>query len=47
VGFLDKKVPETKENKEKKTDEDVAHISPIHPGDTRGRGRRHLLDTCE
>ncbi len=37
--------PEDK--KQKKEDEKEAKISPIHPGDTRGHGRRHLLDTCE
>ncbi|MGB3907018.1 MAG: hypothetical protein WBL02_01135 [Methanomethylovorans sp.] len=27
--------------------EEVASIRPIRPGDRRGHGRRHLLDTCE
>ncbi len=38
---------DTKEEKQHKDKEEVAKISPIHPGDRRGHGKRHLLDTCE
>jgi len=39
-----------KDTKEEKQDEDkpeVAKVTPVHPGDRRGHGKRHLLDTCE
>ncbi|WP_167848796.1 hypothetical protein [Methanolobus halotolerans] len=36
----DRKVDGEKEAKE-------AKVSPVRPGDSRVRGRRHLLDTCE
>lgn len=38
---------DTKEEKKGEDKEEVAKVSPIHPGDRRGHGKRHLLDTCE
>ncbi len=37
----------SRNNKQKKDDEKKAKVNPVHPGDTRGHSRRHLLDTCE
>ncbi|WP_406655595.1 hypothetical protein V7O62_07310 [Methanolobus sp. ZRKC2] len=37
----------TTEEKDRKEDEKEVKISPVRPGDSRLRGRRHLLDTCE
>ena len=41
-------VEKTTEKKERKEeDEKEVKVSPVKPGDSRLRGRRHLLDTCE
>ncbi|MDW7730853.1 MAG: hypothetical protein SCH66_00310 [Methanolobus sp.] len=39
------KTTEKKDLKEE--DEKQVKVSPVRPGDSRLRGRRHLLDTCE
>jgi hypothetical protein len=33
--------------KQDKDKEQIARVTPIHPGDRRGHGKRHLLDTCK
>lgn len=38
---------DTTEEKQDKDKPEAAKINPIHPGDRRGHGKRHLLDTCE
>ncbi|WP_277985479.1 hypothetical protein [Methanolobus psychrotolerans] len=42
---MEEKIPEAK--KQKKEDEKEVKVTPIHPGDSRVRPKRHLLDTCE
>ncbi len=42
---MEEKTPEDK--KQKKEDIKEAKVAPIHPGDSRLRPKRHLLDTCE
>ncbi|WP_321419650.1 hypothetical protein [uncultured Methanomethylovorans sp.] len=38
---------DAKEEKQDKGKPETAKVNPIHPGDRRGHGKRHLLDTCE
>jgi len=38
---------DTKEEKQDESKPEVAKVAPVHPGDRRGHGKRHLLDTCE
>jgi len=45
VGSVADKIKGKKDHKDE--DEKEAKVSPVRPGDSRLRGRRHLLDTCE
>ncbi|MDG6243404.1 MAG: hypothetical protein QCH31_03275 [Methanolobus sp.] len=45
--MTEKKPEGIKQRHEESEGEKEVKVTPIHPGDSRVRPKRHLLDTCE